>query len=96
MAKPLIKSIASGDLSPPLDSRRRLLKTGLLSWGVLTLGGGVSRSALAQSEAECDALFVLSARGLEFDGSVLTLKQPNPTVVVFLRSTGTRGGTYDP
>jgi len=28
-------------------------------------------------------LFVLSARGLEFDGSVLTLKQPNPTVVYF-------------
>ena len=42
MAKPLIKSNASGDLSPPLDSRRRLLKTGLLSWGVLALGGGVS------------------------------------------------------
>ncbi len=83
MAKSLIKSNASGDLSPSLDSRRRLLKTGLLSWGLLALGGGVSRPALAQSDTECDALFVLSARGLEFDGSVLTLKQPNPTVVYF-------------
>ncbi len=83
MAKPLIKSTASGDLSPSLDSRRRLLKTGLLSWGLLALGGGVSRSALAKSDEDCDALFVLSARGLEFDGSVLTLKQPNPTVVYF-------------
>ena len=83
MAKPLNRSNASGDHSPSLGSRRRLLQTGLLSWGVLALGGGVSRSALAQSDTECDALFVLSARGLEFDGSVLTLKQPNPTVVYF-------------
>jgi hypothetical protein len=59
------------------------LKSGLLSWGVLALGGGVSRSALAQSDTECDALFVLSARGTEFDGSVLTLKETNPTVVYF-------------
>ena len=83
MAKSLNRSTASGDLSPSLDSRRRLLKSGLLSWGVLALGGGVSRSALAQSDTECDALFVLSARGMEFDGSVLTLKETNPTVVYF-------------
>jgi len=83
VAKSLNRSNSSGDLSLSLDSRRRLLKTGLLSWGVLALGGGVSRHALAQSEADCDALFVLSARGLEFDGSVLTLKETNPTVVYF-------------
>ncbi len=83
MAKPMNGPYASGDLSLPLESRRRLLKTGLLSWGILALGGGVPRSALAKSEEDCDALFVLSARGLEFDGSVLTLKEPNPTVVYF-------------
>jgi hypothetical protein len=83
VAKSLNRSNASGDLSPSLDSRRRLLKTGLFSWGVLALGGAVSRSAFAQSDEDCDALFVLSARGLEFDGSVLTLKETNPTVVYF-------------
>ncbi len=83
MVKLLNRSNASVDFSQPRESRRRLLKTGLLSWGLLALGGGVSRSAHAQSDTECDALFVLSARGLEFDGSVLTLKQPNPTVVYF-------------
>jgi hypothetical protein len=83
MAKPDIKTVAGSKNAPDRIGRRRILKAGLLFSGAAALGAGNSRSVGAESETECDALFVLSAQGMAFDGERLTLSGTHPTVVYF-------------
>ncbi len=66
-----------------LSNRRSIVKAGLSSLGVAVFGIAASRTVTADTSNECDALFVLSARGMSFDGSVMTLHTPNPTVLYF-------------
>ncbi len=72
----------SAALSQP-GTRRGLLKFGLLASIGAIFGATAPRKAIAESETGCDALFVLSARGMAFDGQILTLKRTNPQVLYF-------------
>ena len=70
-------------LTRKLLDRRRLLKAGLVSGGAAALGVVNPSSTLADSSEDCDALFVLSAQGMAFEGNVLTLNGTSPTVLYF-------------
>jgi len=83
MVKPDNGTETNQNAGPSLANRRGLLKAGLISWVATVFGVVGPQRAIAQSETECDALFVLSAQGMSFDGKVLTLKGPSPTVLYF-------------
>ena len=65
------------------NNRRDLLKAGLFTLGAAAVGAAAARTVVAEEKDECDALFVLSARRITFDGKAMTLHTPDPNVVWF-------------